>query len=89
MKDLYIISPSEIENTLWEVGLNFHNLSMTQRKKILNEISSKSKKLLDHDIHTLKRSLKKPLNPLEFSWIYVIRLSCTEAANMRMMSFMP
>lgn len=50
MKDLYIISPSEIENTLWEVGLNFHNLSMTQRKKILNEISSKSKKLLDHDI---------------------------------------
>lgn len=50
MRDIGVISHSEIENTLWEEGLNFHNLSRTQRKQILNEVSSKSKDLLNQDI---------------------------------------
>lgn len=50
MQNINFNSRSEIENSLWRVGLNFHNLSHNQRMQVLNSISSRSCDLLDNDI---------------------------------------
>ena len=50
MQSIDFHSRSTIENSLWEVGLNIHNLSHDQRLQVLECVSSNLNSLLDNDV---------------------------------------